>query len=149
MENKYFTPDIEDIRVGYECEWYSKKEGWQSYTISNLDEFEQLDLDRMRVPYLTKEQIEAKGWKPVESKIYPKDAKDTCTFLFEKDNFIVTFYSEERTVFFFAKDLTKLDWMCITPRKKWGHGLYEMFIVTLPCKSINEFRYICKLLNIN
>jgi hypothetical protein len=21
MKSKYFTPDIEDLRVGYECEW--------------------------------------------------------------------------------------------------------------------------------
>lgn len=162
MENKYFTPDIEDIRVGYEAEvnWEfyrnsdgtksSTPDGWKPVVFKGVDEAVRHyhSLGMYRVPYLTKEQIEAEGWKPLESKFYPKGDSDTRNFQFEKDNFILTFYQEEKVVFFIAKDVTKLEWMCVTPRTGWGHGLHELFRCTLPCKDINTFRQICKLLGV-
>lgn len=68
MENKYFTPDIEDIRVGYEYEQHFETEDWQpsvySETHANLFNFKcWIKLGRIRVPYLTKEQIEVEGWE--------------------------------------------------------------------------------------
>lgn len=70
MENdKYFTPDIEDFHVGYECEIL--KENWEHF-IFNVEEIipvfarvnsKTIVSDKIRVPYLTKEQIEAEGWK--------------------------------------------------------------------------------------
>ena len=32
QENKYFTPSIEDIKVGYECEKEETIEGYKPYT---------------------------------------------------------------------------------------------------------------------
>jgi hypothetical protein len=59
MENdKYFTPDIEDLRVGYECDLLGSK--------IVIEDRHDLDLSfdhPLRTPYLTKEQIEAEGWK--------------------------------------------------------------------------------------
>ena len=71
MENKYYTPSIEDIRVGYQCEinkslFNGISEGWHKFVFVD---FEQLDvinfngLKALRTPYLTKEQIEAEGWE--------------------------------------------------------------------------------------
>src|SRR6187431_2955175 len=72
---KYFTPSIEDIRVGYECEllifnWKKDKGEWipTVLEITNFDHESEawaLSLNIIRVPYLTKEQIEAEGWESV------------------------------------------------------------------------------------
>jgi hypothetical protein len=74
MENKYFTPDIENLCIGYECEINNTHGKWESITITftNSNSFYKTDLAEVcllvedkyiRVPYLTKEQIEAEGWK--------------------------------------------------------------------------------------
>lgn len=76
MENKYFTPDIRDIRIDYECEclwccrepreWVPLKitmedtETWLELSIQ--DTIRRLKLNEIRVPYLTKEQIESQGF---------------------------------------------------------------------------------------
>ncbi len=74
MENKYFTPNIEDIRVGYECEclWCCPNPRvWIPIEVTEDDREEYAKLPvqevihrikEIRVPYLTKEQIEAEGW---------------------------------------------------------------------------------------
>src|SRR6187431_1971729 len=78
----YFTPQIEDIRVGYECE-ICPNLGYDDRWIPTVGKCEEIpgngvkscNLDELtydclidghigiRVPYLTKEQIEAEGWK--------------------------------------------------------------------------------------
>jgi len=76
MEDKrYFTPDIEDIRVGYECEMSmdTKEKNWRKVIIrqedftpySWYDHHQERPTYRQvvfRTPYLTGEQIEAEGW---------------------------------------------------------------------------------------
>jgi hypothetical protein len=68
MENKYFTPDIEDMSVGCEYELYHQEDGWKKVIFSawenfNYDAFIYCLKDKeVRVPYLTKEQIEAEGY---------------------------------------------------------------------------------------
>jgi hypothetical protein len=73
QESKYFTPNIEDIHVGYECQCFNIETGqWADYTIdSNEDLFDFMDdmsleyhlsEDNIRVPYLTAEQIVKAGW---------------------------------------------------------------------------------------
>jgi hypothetical protein len=71
MENKYFTPDIEDLYVGYKLEIKGKHDtNWQPVVLgkdaiwhkfTNLENLGQV-MEQLRVPYLTKEQIEAEGW---------------------------------------------------------------------------------------
>ena len=87
MEQKYFTPDITDIRVGYEFEWkrYSFDD-WNKTTITENDyvmygqdpeceiseiasSFKKGDV---RTPYLTREQIEAEGWEVFDNISYRK-----------------------------------------------------------------------------
>ena len=66
----YFVPDIEDIRVGYECEIKptgSEELDWMPYVINGDTAFKYYKTKgkgatSIRVPYLTKEQIEAEGW---------------------------------------------------------------------------------------
>lgn len=150
MENKYFTPDIEDIYIGYECESLGTE--WHPITISLLsfvepfwliqkDEKPKTILDhltdkKLRVSYLTKEQIEAEGWELIQ--IYPKGA---CIFqkgTKEEGCELTCDFTEHRVhftkLYFYGLDneytRTKLTWS------------------SLECKDINTFRKIIKLLRI-
>jgi hypothetical protein len=127
MENKYFTPDIEDFHVGYECEIL--KEKWEHF-VFNVEEIipvfarvnsKTIVSDKIRVPYLTKEQIEAEGWKPEKS-------------YFRKNNLYLFFENNELEIEFgepFTWDASDSD-----VRYKGE------------CKDINTFRKIIKLLGI-
>jgi len=128
MENKYFIPDIEDFRFGYEFERnYTKfHENWHSIKIVTYLDFEGLeyyiDEGLLRTPYLTKEQIEAEEWE------YGGDTKYTWPS-FKKGDYQMLFKNNHEI---HISDL-------IHYNTKY-HG---------ECKSINEFRFICKLLNIS
>ena len=124
MENKYFTPDIEDIRVGYECETMPSMMHEQddtlwrkclSLTAHDIKEIEDQWLD-IRVPYLTQEQLEAEGWKPRENNLSwkPYLDKGPYSLLYHK-----------------RLEIT-------------GPNISYLG----ECKDINTFRYICKLLGI-
>ena len=83
MDNQYFTPSIEDIRVGYECEyldkryiredsdtiykehWITPKINWSNITLYSGEILKGL----VRVPYLTKRQIETEGWEYIGGKL--------------------------------------------------------------------------------
>ncbi len=132
MENKYFTPNIEDLYVGYECEINNIHGKWESITITftNSNSFYKTDLAEVcllvedkyvRVPYLTKEQIEAEGWKPEQS-------------YFRKNNLYLFFENNELEIEFgepFTWDASDSD-----VRYKGE------------CKDINTFRKLIKLLGI-
>jgi hypothetical protein len=158
MENKYFTPDIEDICIGYELEmnWnraYEKK--WVPIKISIQDEefaytdeiseiINALDdgMSEARVPYLTKEQIEAEGWKyyqnipdAVVSKGYVEYYKDVEWFK------VVISISETNHYLTVEK---------VFQNVQIGDELKEFrnTIYNGECKDINTFRKIIKLLGI-
>lgn len=149
-DEKYFIPDIEDIRVGYECEWQSKirKETWHKeifdVDLVNIfyDEYEHSDEDeplseQFRTPYLTKKQIEAEGWNiweqgpSAEGTSFIKD-KYSCQLLMRGNVNALNAGIDPNST-----NLT-------ISQYKTGDVLFLG-----ECKSINEFRYICKLLKIN
>lgn len=82
--NKYYTPEIEEFHEGFdfEVDW-SKDEGWddQTYSLHDIhliDIENALDLDKIRVKYLDREDIESFGFKQVhydqfEKNYYEKD----------------------------------------------------------------------------
>lgn len=118
---EYFVPKIEDIRIGYECEvkWYTRdNQEWRKFivdleTINNMKSTQDV-----RTPYLTKEQIEAEGWK----------SKKGIKALSKEEGFQM--YMIEGT-----QEIVIMQW--------------EEAIFQGLCPSINEFRYICKLLKID
>jgi hypothetical protein len=137
MENKYFTPDIEDLYVGYKLEikgphdvdWQpvvlGKDAIWHQFT--NLENLGQA-MEQLRVPYLTKEQIEAEGW--IEDKGLYKLRKNEDLFFtidFNTDSYslIINSYSKINTTYYS------------------GDHVFKGF-----CKDINTFRKIIKLLGI-
>ena len=128
MENKYFTPDMEDLHIGYECEistptiWKSGKFPEILELNSELDEFSKDSLMKaahaiLRVPYITKEQIEAEGWKHYNNNCFELNPRWFCSWYPEMNRLEI--YDNENENNFAGK-----------------------------CKDINTFRKICKLLEI-
>jgi len=134
----YFIPDIEDIRVGYECEisvpyfvskpyivnndnlkykWVNHK--FELQEVYGADNCLNIDYE-IRTPYLTKEQIEAEGWVEIHAGF------------FKKGDFLMS-------------NITNFNGIII--RK--GSWYPEETKYSGECKDINTFRYICKLLKIN
>lgn len=64
--DKYFVPNISDICIGYEAEMQSWSTGdFCKITITHLDVIDILkyfDHFKLRVPYLTIEQVNKEGW---------------------------------------------------------------------------------------
>lgn len=129
MENKYFTPDIEDFCIGYEYETIYLKSVWTKESLRIIDAgwfFESYQNDAVptefRVPYLTKEQIEAEGWK------FDYNLGDF-------DYYIKTVNNTEYELEFCYKQRININ--------IWKRTLYHG-----ECKDINTFRKIIKLLGI-
>jgi hypothetical protein len=152
MDNKYYTPDISDLFVGYECEFHGATVGgvvwlnvpeeekdkypdiephipvWTKWIIGSCpwttrsiqDTIEALERGQIRTPHLTKEQIEAEGWKE----------SDTPEFFDRIGN--------DR---WFINWEPKFNWIYIGDNE----SQYEY---SGTCPSINEFRKICKWLGI-
>lgn len=173
--NKYFTPSVEDIRVGYECEiariivgeyWDGIKmpePEWMPLHITDLS-LRTLKWDEesiknsIRVPYLTKEQIEKEGW------VFEKEAPREFGLLQDV-------YKKYKPQPKNMMDGYSYEWTMYLPSlRQWG-GTYgnssENVIIEVEkeggfmgertkytcywgtVKDINAFRYLCKLLNIN
>lgn len=133
---EYYTPSIEDIRVGYEYERYipDTEEKYEKLTLK-LNNLEQIQFlmncynqglqdGWIRVPYLTKEQIEAEGWVEVFEGVYSKTVGEFHYYLD---------FSNGLTKITRIKDL----------RKDKTFVLFQG-----SCPSINELRYISKLVGI-
>lgn len=139
FETQYFTPSIEDIRVGYKCEiWWNEnmlpENKWCEVKAltGDTEDFDiydftsRIEKNEIRVPYLTKEQIEKEGWEPERSKPARLWKKGEYGLIY--GNPLVIFQLSDRD-------------------PSWQPREYTLFRGT--CKDINTFRYICKLLRIN
>ena len=147
MENKYFIPDIEDVYVGYELEWKCKirNQDWEK-TICDTDlisiiydEYEHADFEepydeQFRVPYLTKEQIEAEGWYKVN------DSYPIQTFKHSVNVDVEIIYNYETHYLFITIPGTIV---FVEPYINYKANLFSG-----NCKDINTFRKIIKLLGI-
>jgi hypothetical protein len=134
MENKYFTPDIEDFCIGYEYETIYLKSVWTKENLSIMDAgwfFESYHNDAIptefRVPYLTKEQIEAEGWIKAKAPIVTIN-HDFYEIPYIKDNFRVDYNFRNNLINIIENN---------------GKNLFYG-----KCKDINTFRKIIKLLGI-
>jgi hypothetical protein len=144
-EEKYFVPEISDIRIGYEYElqgYYPKE--WKKMIIIKddfLPNYKTQDNDcfittflsyystnQIRTPFLTKEQIEAKGWEYLNN-------QDFIFGNFKRGEYYLDYN-------FDAKLLT-----IYIPIGYETDGYNRQFFEG-ECKSINDFHYICKLLKI-
>jgi hypothetical protein len=150
MENKYFTPDIEDIHVGYECEILNNKEKWNKINMPSIfipkcvnkvtERNGWLETNKLRVSYLTKEQIEAEGWEYVKNT--NKVDVGIC-HIFDKNNYMLGWFPLINKIALLVRD----------PSKAFDkNGILVEYNnterYTGSCKDINTFRKICKLLEI-
>jgi hypothetical protein len=131
MENddKYYIPEIEDLRIGYEMEaninFYISENVWVHTTLMGVDEAVRKyhGMGMYRTLYLTKEQIEVEGWTNIENEegllFQNKKIINIYLVYYINTKFCRIYLSDESCNFFFGY-----------------------------IKSINEFRYICKLLKI-
>ena len=162
IDNKYFQPDIEDLRIGFEGEinWnraYEDKfipfkirvtdeEGTYTNEISDIIDALDDGYAEARVAYLTKEQIEAEGWE-----FY--DSWERCTYKMSDEEKYIKYkkvYKDKKNCFdkplivyltyFFNTHFIFLN----------NDESYDDLDTYYQgqCPSINEFRYICKLLKI-
>lgn len=126
--NKYYTPSIDEFYVGFECEFLLpqwEEEGWKfNYIDATYDLYvlEQLiTLERVRVKYLDKEDIESLG-------------------------FICEVISENYLSFF--KDDLWLQLTTISGITKLAIKDQETFLFIGTIKNINELRKLLKQLGI-
>jgi hypothetical protein len=133
MKERYYTPEIGEIHVGYVCEKYEILIGefdkilpspqWYKHVILNIDCINFLKLineKKLRTLYLSKKQIEDEGWK------FEQGDNAEMTFLKERYRVIYNFDTYQ---------------LWIDDAITNGQILGGMF-----CNSINEFRLIFKLL---
>ena len=138
---QYYTPDISDIRVGYECETLEDLEWSETvitrhYDLSFINEW--IVHSEIRTPYLTKEQIESEGW-----------SEDSVLTVDDNDNDILNSG--------FSKYMDEDNWYSLIQypdnkiliQKCWYRNQVTWLSQDLfygYCPSINEFRYITKTL---
>lgn len=157
---QYYTPALEDLHIGYQCEangsqvhpilideWVpvelTNRGGALAATFSPIDDRFMKVLNTvgaLRTPYLTPEQLEEEGWEH-------KETTDGDILLWNVMVNMAKVKSEhevwkislhmDRTVFI-GKEITNIE----------GKVIY-IHLFNGKCPSINEFRTICKLLNIN
>lgn len=137
--NKYFTPDITDLRVGYVCEFASgigmeNQHLWKPLIITQ-SMFPTIlrDYKLIRVPYITKQDIIDRGWVISEKSkgitTVPENY-EFCVFL--KDDYVLSYVKEK-------------SWMEVM--KKNNEDSWYIFQGEI--KDVNAFDYIVKLLNIS
>lgn len=129
---KYFVPEISDIRVGYECEYNPTGDLWVKALLNKNSDFSFLFSKPIRTLYLTKEQIEAEGWK------FIKHNKDINLLAFrininEHSWYELDYYIDSKTLL--------ID-------KYYCNGDYNLGLFNGECKSINELRLIQKMLHV-
>lgn len=158
-KEKHFIPEISDLFVGYECEIinyasnnYNKDKStckWNKFVLKKEHLFSSYDgssfletcvsclnFGDLRVPYLTKEQIENEGWKFREtgrSKFYKR---------YDKTEFALNYNIKTNMLFIekAIKDVTNTVY-----DYSWINNDY---IFVGKCRCINEFRTIMKFLEI-
>ena len=143
--NKYYTPKITDIRIGYECEvnWsrgYSEEfeplntslkaeEGVYDPKLDDIVKALDDGYAEFRTKYLSKEDIESEGWIFIPDRNY----EENSAFKFHKDNYEVILWTH------FNRLLVK--------NFRYGVVLFESGVRKDMNKhqiSINEFRYITR-----
>ncbi len=140
---RYFAPEPEDIHIGYECElrvfYLDIPPRWVAHKLQSTI----FNPDNIRVPYLTKEQIEAEGWE-----LKHKSVDLWFEAGIEKASSIQDYYRYKcyKLYLNYGTHDHKL-------KIKGDFGPGDGFdksdtLFEGECKDINTLRYICKLLHI-
>ena len=133
-QNKYFTPDIEDLHIGYKCEQKDESE-WTSYIIdqksllyTTLRDLESSEKSFIRTKFLDKSDIESLGWKWFTNASYGEDYE----MINNNKKYVLSQIENTQEIYVYLIDESK-----------------DYVLFNGQCKSINELRIIHKLLQIN
>lgn len=134
--DKYFIPDKSDLRIGYECEVFTDK--WEKVKLNQKTGL-QISVDlvnigryKIRTRYMTKEDIEKEGWyQCYDNGLYSKPSKNNPKNYWELG---------------LDYNLHYIDLYSVIDEGKQGERRFCRYDGN--CSSINEFRYITKLLNV-
>jgi len=138
--DSYFIPKIEDLKENYQFEYQEYDEELDifkdNWIKTNFDSREglghdltyQFQSENVRCEFLTKEQIKAEGWKEIFNRHdgfgkYSYFQKGTTHITFQEKEHLIEIHNDED----------------YDEHKTWYNG---------KCRCINEFRTICKLLEI-
>ena len=156
MDNKYFTPELEDLRIGYECQVFNNATGdWQDLTLTKdnivgvLHKLVHLNREyaekHIRTSYITKEQLEAKGWNEAW-----KDNENKL--LFGMNAWTLTKSIDHLTYEISSiPDLDETEPQVAHTFRCTNNDVEpknEFYIFSGPIPSINEFNLICKMADI-
>ena len=158
---KYYTPDIEDLYIGYECEIFerlafSPEKIWQKYICGDThcaydESFDPLyqqsvvlvyenNTPWVRTKYLDKSDIESLGWNHTGGQLMSVGRKD-----FETKFHLLQFYCArvDNIGLSTIKIMTKEDDFVMGSYRGYDRVLYDG-----ECKSINELKKIMQWFNI-
>lgn len=148
MENKYYTPKIEEFHVGFEYEklYRNIKEQWWVDSIwkpnDSVHNFFNLQVPRaykipesIRVKYLDKEDIESLGW------VYDKTSTNG-ELKFVKDNIMLYYRPKTKELGTFTLDPSKSDFFS-------KYSVDNKQVKFLIIKNKSELKVLLKQLNIN
>lgn len=146
QNNEYFTPEIEDLHIGYVCEYLEKSVELKfvkaildkkllSLILRDYDKIDDWLENSIKTPYLTKEQIENEGWVFVRqqddfNQVYNKTIKDSDYTLYYYKNY--TSKEQEITI--------EINFKKINQSNKLISGAL--------CRDINTLRKIQKILKL-
>jgi hypothetical protein len=132
MENKYYTPAIEEFHVGFEYEWKNEDGNWikenspTEITVEGYDE----QTYGLKVKYLDKEDIESLGFKQITNDCYNLPVKEFRGMLDQEVRILV----KDTILIYLAQKLNESN----------THVLFTGYI-----KNKSELKIILKQLNIN
>ena len=138
MENKYYTPNLTDLHIGYECEWYDINI-WESKVLdkyglfaSLLNETKTSLIKKLRTKYLDKKDIESLGWK-LNGKLFE-----------------ITLSNDYETFLYKLKHIKNVNVIKITLTYTSSKENFKNSVCYVgTCSSINELRTIMKLIQIS
>lgn len=145
LDIDYYTPNKEDLFIGYEYQYLTNGDDWISHILYSGQDIKEATEDileqKIRTSYLTKEQLQKEGWSGETTMV-----KDELNL-----NFNNGISSRNRNIG--NGDIRKIDerdyitsLRIFIPSKRYT-GTYESELFIGKCPSINEFRKIIKLIS--
>lgn len=159
-KEKYFIPEIEDIYSGYEYEVRRNDGKWERVTeFSNDYDYEDnphyaimkdIKESKIRVSYLTKEQIENEGWTLQEEFPYVHSIGLIKNLTYKGTNHTVFLYYNYSSKWLLITIQSVIDniYSIKYTTEKTDININGNTLYAGTCLDINTFRYICKLLEI-
>ena len=155
---KYYTPEIEEFYIGFECEWQCKirEETWNKQVFDMdlisiaYDAWEHSDeedpdgpySEQFRVKFLDSADIESLGWKLLETKKSDFTGKNLSTYKINRE---VGFNTGED---YFLTELDRKNsfTMKIDSYGSWATSSHQ---INITIKNKSELKKLMQMLNIN